>query len=131
MVDLLFVYGSLRVGSAHRMQRWLSERASHIAAGRAAGRLFRISWYPALVENGGDGQVVVGDLYRLHEPEPTLARLDVYEGCDAKAGKPREYERVVRPVSVADGRRLDAWLYIYRLPVDGACLIESGDFLAT
>ena len=59
---------------------------------------------------GPEGDVH-GELYRLRDPEGTLAALDEYEGA--------EYERVIIG---------EAWIYRLRVPPAESKRIESGDF---
>jgi gamma-glutamylcyclotransferase (GGCT)/AIG2-like uncharacterized protein YtfP len=59
-------------------------------------------------------------LWRLLDPEPTLAALDEYEGP--------QYPRAV--VKVAEGAASEAWIYVYSGNVDAGQRIQSGDFLA-
>ena len=83
----LFVYGTLRSGLQHPEANWLSEHSELIGEATAKGKLFRIGWYPGLVES--DYGHVTGELLLLEDPETILQRLDVYEGviCD---GYPQE-----------------------------------------
>ncbi|MBO0698145.1 MAG: gamma-glutamylcyclotransferase, partial [Zavarzinella sp.] len=75
---LLFVYGTLKSG----------QQSHHLLAGsefvRAAQtmplyRLYGVGWHPALVLDKTRGVAVHGEVYAVDEP--TLARLDEYEGC--------------------------------------------------
>lgn len=116
--DLLFVYGSLRLGSGHPMARMLAESADHLGRAWVEGRLYRIDWYPGLVPSEGLGEQVGGDLFRMHAPARLLPVLDEYEECSPSFPQPREYRRELMPVHLGDGRHL-AWIYVYNRPVLG------------
>ena len=60
--------------------------------------------------------------------EVELARLDVYEGC-APGSEDLGFERVSTAVTLAGGRRVEAWLYAYNQPVDDLPRIPHGDYL--
>ena len=125
----LFVYGTLRAAGAGSpaakgpAARRLAAEATPLGAARARGRLYHLGSYPGLVSGGCQDGWVRGEVLRLHRPEQTLAWLDRYEGG--------EYRRSARYVWLADGRRLQCWLYRYvaALPRRGR-RIASGDWLA-
>ncbi len=113
--DLLFVYGTLLSGIDHPMGRRLRREARLVGPARVRGRLYRVSWYPGVVD-GVQGEVVHGELYRLADPGGTLLWLDEFEGVTRGASSvtaPREYGRVVRDVTGPDGP-VRAWVYLYR-----------------
>ena len=70
-----------------------------------------------------------GEVYRLHEPLATLARLDRYEGCSDTDPQPAEYVRIVVETELADGGTVSAHIYVYQREVAGLRRIESGDYL--
>lgn len=112
MSDAIFVYGSLR--SEFDNPHALSLRKNADSLGRATirGSIFLVGKYPAY-RREPDG-IVHGELWRLRDPETTLAALDLYEGS--------EYSRVL----TAEG----AWIYLYTGDVGSDQRIDSGDFLA-
>lgn len=120
----IFVYGTLRRDSGHAMSHWLASRAHWCGQSRVAGRLYRVSYYPALVR--GDGQVR-GDLYRLENPELILPVLDSFEEISGQAQD--EYERRLCAVRSGNGETVRAWVYEYRLPADTLERVSSGDWL--
>ncbi len=128
----LFVYGTLRpdvtgiLGTPQRAR--LAAEAEHLGTARAAGRLILLSefgWYPGLIDEPGE---VIGHLFRLSTPAPTLAWLDAFE---AATGTPDDdYVRVLRPVThVTSAAPIDAWLYLLvgQGPIRGP-VIPSGDW---
>ena len=122
MLNELFVYGTLRLGLKNRYTLLLAESATFLGAALVRGQLYRIADYPGLVLGDDPRDCVRGDLFRLREPDKTLALLDDYEGA--------EYRRVEAAVSLIDSREsLRAWTYVYDGDVTGKERIESGDFL--
>ncbi|MEQ8711765.1 MAG: gamma-glutamylcyclotransferase family protein [Cyclobacteriaceae bacterium] len=117
----LFVYGTLRSGLEHPEARWLSEHSELIGTATAKGRLFRIGWYPGLVEAGDE--TVTGELLLLDDPAHVLERLDIYEGVAEG-----EYVRKEAAINL-DGKAISAWVYYYTGDTSDLRWIPSGDFL--
>jgi gamma-glutamylcyclotransferase (GGCT)/AIG2-like uncharacterized protein YtfP len=130
MSDYLFVYGTLRQTSNNPKAAALHARAKLIGEGWVTGRLYKISWYPAL-KLEKDGQPVYGDIYQLEEPVKTelLKDMDAYEGIAGGQPDMSEYSRVLTKVHTPNGH-LKCWTYQYNwdIPLD-AEVFESGDFL--
>jgi gamma-glutamylcyclotransferase (GGCT)/AIG2-like uncharacterized protein YtfP len=77
MRSLIFVYGTLRSGSAHRAARRLHQRGEFLGSAIVHARLQRYGRWTAITR--GDGKVR-GEVYRV---SPQLLRyLDAYEGSD-------------------------------------------------
>jgi len=112
MKEILFVYGTLRKGGSnhHRMAG-----AMALGAATVRGRLFHVDWYPGLVLDES-GIEVRGELYEVDAA--TLAALDEFEGG--------EYQRVRQTVDA--GAPVTAWIWEFRMPVDGLREIPSGDW---
>ncbi len=125
--DLLFVYGTLRRSDLHPMHGLLSP-ATLIGTGEFRGQLYHLGNYPGAVPSTDPGDVVVGEVYRLHDPAATLARLDRYEGCMDMDQMPTEYVRVVAGVLLAGGDTVTTHIYLYQRSVQGFRRIKSGDF---
>lgn len=71
---------------------------------------------------------MIGDLYELRDPNPTLAALDEYEGLSG-VDQPPEFQRVLTTAMLEQGAALPAWVYVYNWPIAEECRILSGDFL--
>jgi gamma-glutamylcyclotransferase (GGCT)/AIG2-like uncharacterized protein YtfP len=93
------VYGTLRRAFDNEYARLLRASADFEREAAVRGRLEALGSYAAYAPDGDDE--VRGELYRLREPERTLAALDDYEG--------EEYERAVAEVEGAP-----AWIYRLR-----------------
>lgn len=124
----LFVYGTLRAGFGGAMARLLAAHGELVGEAGFQGKLFLVADYPAAIASSDPSDRVAGEVYRLISPPLLLEELDRYEGCrpDPPGG---EYVRSLAPVTLANGRALDAWIYLYNRPTDGLARIESGDFL--
>ncbi len=143
--EYLFVYGTLRKGAGHPMNRALEAHATHAGTGRFAGKLYDLGSYPAAVPCQEGGRVA-GELYRLHRPEQILPLLDRYEGCTDMDGSGADYRREARTVEIMrmapflDGKQpggkhlgndtVQAWIYLYNRPTAGLKVIPGGDYLA-
>ena len=119
MINRLFVYGTLRLGSSNEYASELATAARFIGHGRIRGRLFRVTHYPALAAPLSEADWVKGDVFENISDE-LLQRLDDYEGP--------EYTRVVSEIRMEDGQKLAAYLYCYAMPVDQLEMIPSGDW---
>lgn len=100
MSTLLFVYGTLKRGERnhHRLggSRFVGE-----ARTRPRYRMFRIDWYPGLVECA-DGAAIEGELWLVEEA--TLRQLDDYEGV------PTWFARQAIEIE-GEARRVEAYYY--------------------
>lgn len=99
MLNRLFVYGTLRGAFDNEYARMLRASADFEGEAAVRGRLEAVGAYKAFAPDGEE--LVRGEIYRLREPERTLAALDDYEG--------EEYERVVIEVEGSP-----AWIYRLR-----------------
>ena len=101
MLDLLFVYGTLRSGFDNPHARLLRANSCFVGHATVRGSVHQVGGYAAFRPDGDTD--VKGELYRLDDPEGTLATLDEYEGD--------EYERVVVPVAGLEACISEAWIY--------------------
>lgn len=124
--DLIFVYGTLRRGSAHANAARLARESDWLGLATLGGTLYRVSWHPALVLKGSD--TVTGDLLRLHDPAASLLWLDAFESCSPDDPPPHDYRREIATVMTAAGPAT-ALVYVWNLSVDGLERIATGDWL--
>lgn len=104
--------------------------ATFVGFGSFAGHLYDVGAYPAAVCSDDPAERVHGEVYRLHAPAETLARLDAYEGCDADAPAPHEYVRTILDVRLLpEDALLPAFVYLYHWPVAGLTRVLGGDYL--
>ena len=115
---LIFVYGSLRGGSAHSMSRRFPE-SKFIADAKVNGSLYDLGPYPGL-QLDNSKSVVVGEVYEVDDE--LLKRLDEFEASS-------NYLRKQVEVQLGTQQGM-CWTYepdpnFYSLNV----LIASGDWL--
>ncbi|HPA34934.1 MAG TPA: gamma-glutamylcyclotransferase [Chitinophagales bacterium] len=126
MSEYLFTYGTLRLGQSHPMADYLAKNAELVGlAMLPKSKLYRIDWYPALIQTQDESDEVIGDLFRLKNDE-ALVKIDEYEGIGEP---PYEYRRELVHVKT-EVNDLESWVYFYNIPLpENAELITSGDFL--
>jgi gamma-glutamylcyclotransferase (GGCT)/AIG2-like uncharacterized protein YtfP len=112
VVNLLFVYGTLRSQFTNDYAVLLRAQAELLGPASVCGAIYRVEHYPAW--KPAPAGEVWGELYLLREPERTLQELDAYEGSG--------FERVL--VNCLE----PAWIYRYNLPTLESSRIQSGDF---
>jgi gamma-glutamylcyclotransferase (GGCT)/AIG2-like uncharacterized protein YtfP len=125
--DLIFVYGTLRRASGHEAHARLAGAAVPVGDGWVIGRLYLVEDYPGLVAAEDGAARVRGEVYRL-TAAGALAALDRYEGCDSLEPTRGLYRRVAAEVTLDDGRRVVAWVYLYNRSVATLRPIASGDY---
>lgn len=108
----LFVYGTLmRSYPENPFKNWLNKNAKYIGEGQIAGALYKVDYYPGLID--GDGQVK-GEVYELLKEDETLPALDAYEDYLPHNPKDSLYIREKRKVTLAQTHdKLTCWVYIY------------------
>lgn len=119
-VDRLFVYGTLRSGSAANAMLVPHQQSSEPAT--TSGRIVAFEdGYPGLIDDSE--ATVVGELVTLRDLAPAFALLDAYEGKD--------FARVLRTVTLASGQKVEAWCYVLAQPelAASAVPIADGDWM--
>jgi gamma-glutamylcyclotransferase (GGCT)/AIG2-like uncharacterized protein YtfP len=130
----LFVYGTLRPDApksralAKQMAALLTKNARHIGKGALRGQLYLVDWYPGLVPSHSNADRVHGDVYEVPAGSDLLDTLDAYEEATSGQDRRGEYHRRKLRVTLADGRKLMAWVYVYNRKVRAAQLLPFGDF---
>ncbi len=127
----LFVYGTLRpdaVGTLGKGQRdRLARESRRLGAATMSGtRLYDLGRYPGLVESGEASDIVHGEVVELANPDRTLVWLDAYEGVIAGDVEASDYARLERPVRLARGTEVSAWVYVFLRAVTHRRAIASG-----
>jgi gamma-glutamylcyclotransferase (GGCT)/AIG2-like uncharacterized protein YtfP len=130
MADHLFLYGTLLPSLARPPAAALVARLRPLGPATVPGRLYDLGPYPALVLDPPAASRVCGELFALPDDPAVLARLDEYE--DAVASDPAGglYRRVETEATLADGRALACWVYVYNRDVGAAVPIPHGDYRA-
>ena len=125
----LFVYGSLVSAAGYAQGARLRREALLLGAATIAGRLYRVTWYPALRPAESATDRVHGELYRLADPMRSLAWLDAYEGIvpgGINAADSDEYARAQCAVQTWDGTNALAWSYLYQRTLPEASRVVEG-----
>jgi gamma-glutamylcyclotransferase (GGCT)/AIG2-like uncharacterized protein YtfP len=126
--DFLFVYGTLMHSVNNPMAQLLRANSSHVGPAQMQGKLYRISWYPGVIDSAAGCDIVRGDLFKLHgDIQNVMVKLDAYEGIGDDFKKPYEYSREVRDVS-HNGKVQAAMVYIYRWDISASEHLPDGQF---
>lgn len=125
--NYLFVYGTLRKNTARH--DLLHSFCDYLDSGTLQGCLYQVPDYPGVVASDDPQQQVVGEVYRIHNPQSLFAELDDYEECSSSFAEPHEYVRQQQAVTLSNGLKVSAWVYLYNQSTSGLKLIASGDFL--
>lgn len=121
--EIVFVYGTLRRGASNHFRM---TAAKFISPATVTGRLYRVHWYPGMVLDEA-GSAIHGDIYEVDKD--TLAILDVFEGLAAGEVEGTEYRRLKSPVTLEDGRVVDAWVWEWIGATDEIKRLADGDWL--
>ena len=127
MADVVFFYGTLMTSFDRAGRLRVDQHLVSMGRGTIAGRLFDLGIYPAAVP-ASDARVW-GEVYRMAHPTIVLQALDELEGCRTDEPESSLYTRALTPVTLEDGRVVDAWVYFYNAPLGRAERIPSGDYL--
>jgi gamma-glutamylcyclotransferase (GGCT)/AIG2-like uncharacterized protein YtfP len=133
MTKLLFVYGTLMAGAADaplgaEQRARLSRESLSLGPASLAGRLVDFGSYPGLIDAAIPADRVHGEVVALADPAASFAWLDPYEMIEPGRAD-NEYERVVRPVHLADGREVEVSVYLYRADVSRGRIVEDGRWI--
>ena len=124
---LLFVYGTLMKGFREDWQGKVG--ADFVGRGTIRASLYDLGDYPgARLFSVAPGERVSGELYRLRDSTLALRTLDKYEEFFPLKPKKSLFIRKRVSVTLEDGRRKRAWVYIYNRAVARAKLIASGSY---
>jgi len=114
----LFVYGTLRSKVDVPVKHEIAKNWQVIGEAEIKGQLYDMGDYPAAVPGNG---TIKGEVYLIKETTAVFSVLDKYEG-DA-------YTRKLEPVTLPDGKQVQAWVYWYTKSVEGKMLITEKDYL--
>jgi len=128
MKEYLFVYGLLRQKAKHEKSSYLAENAKFIADCTYQGKLYLIDYYPGVIPSENADDQVIGEVFEVTKRE-TLEELDYFEGIGDEFPQPNEYVRQLEEITLLDGIKMKAWVYVFNKPVNDYQEIESGDFL--
>ena len=124
--NLLFVYGTLMKGYGENWQARAGARL--VGRGRIIGKLYDLGEFPGAVAGSKFRSHIHGEVYRLDNVERATALLDEYEEFQPSRPLRSLFVRRELPVTMEDGTRRLAWVYVYNRPVRESALIPSGDY---
>jgi gamma-glutamylcyclotransferase (GGCT)/AIG2-like uncharacterized protein YtfP len=119
--DALAVYGLLRSGETGFERFGLAGAFAPLGPCVIPGQLYDLGAYPGLIDGEGD---VVGELFEVRDLG-VMPALDAFEDYWPEQPDRSRYERV--QVQLKTPHRL-AWVYVWRLGLDDARHIDSGDW---
>lgn len=129
MSEYLFVYGTLGRNVGHEMHKHLVSHADYAGEGTFTGILYRVAHYPGAIASYQPSDIVHGELYRIRDSDALFAALDPYESCGPNDPEPTKYVRVTATIHGADGKAVQAWIYLYNRDVTKFARIVSGRFI--
>ena len=127
-MELFFFYGTLMAGFDRRTRAGIEGKLCFIGRGSIAATLFDLGLYPAAVPS--TEHRVWGEVYQVSDPATVLPVLDEIEGYTPADPDRSLYLRHLTPVTLNEGRTVEAWVYFYNAPLGRASRIASGDYLA-
>ena len=125
--QLLFVYGTLRRGSArHAILRRLG--AEFIGEGSIRAELFDCGEWPGARKSAANHAQVAGEIYRLRNSARALKVLDKVEGFRPQVPEASLFTRETTEVVLLDGKQTPAWVYWLNRRFGPMRRIPSGDY---
>lgn len=125
--NFLFVYGTLMKGFQEDWQTKVGARL--LGRGIINGKLYDLGEFPGAICAAGDsGEYVKGELYQVRDAALATRILDQFEEFFPRQPHKSLFVRIIAPVTLEDGRRENAWVYVYNQPVDESRLVPSGDY---
>jgi len=115
--NLLFVYGTLMRGFP--LHALLEGRATYLGEATTPGLLLDLGSYPAALKSA-TGKIR-GEVYLLADP-------DLWRALDSAEGS--QYHREQAGIEQTSGGWVEAYVYWYVGPLDGAVPVPGGDYRA-
>ncbi|MEM9444691.1 MAG: gamma-glutamylcyclotransferase family protein [Verrucomicrobiota bacterium] len=129
-MDCLFVYGTLRPSFDHPMSEFLQNHSILVGSGSYQGKLFHVEDYPGVIPSYSKDDLVIGEVFKLKQPELILPKLDEYEAYYPELDKDSSiFVRTLATIHMNNNTSLDAWVYLYNRPTTSLKIIENGDYL--
>lgn len=131
----LFVYGTLRTGLNHPVIREIKDDVEWMGESFIKGKLFDIGNYPGAVKDidvkntEKKRRSIKGEVYLVKYPKKVFRILDEYEGFQEQFAAGSEYYREQELITLQNGKKIQAWVYWYNLPVEGKRRIRHADYL--
>ena len=124
----LFVYGTLLADFTNEFASLLKTHSKFVGKGFFFGNLYDFGDYPgAKMDPKGEGKVI-GQVFKIRDPEKILPELDSYEGIGEQFPAPHEYKRELIPIEMEDNQVIDCWVYLYNWKATGRKKVRSGNY---
>jgi gamma-glutamylcyclotransferase (GGCT)/AIG2-like uncharacterized protein YtfP len=124
--NYLFVYGTL-LDESNEFAIYLKQNCSYYSKGRFRGRLYDLGEYPGAIADENYPAFVYGSIFKLKNAIEALKYLDDYESFGEDQEQPNLFFREMAKVETDNGR-INCWVYLYNLPIEGFRVIESGNY---
>ncbi|GEM_PF-60827 len=128
-LEYLFVYGTLQTAANNEMSRFLIQHSEVVGKGFICGKLYKISWFPGVVESPDQKDKVYGTVFKLRSASKVFETLDEYEGFYQNNIASSLFKRVQAEVFLENSTALTTWMYLYNQKIVDEPQIISGDFL--
>lgn len=128
MSEHLFLYGTLLPGEVTSETSGIVRRLKRVGLATVQGRLYDFGEYPGAVLDRSAKTSIKGELFELPNDDSALKALDDYEEFNRTDRNSSLFVRTRTVAKLQDGRRLNAWVYVYNRDPAGARLIPSGDY---
>jgi gamma-glutamylcyclotransferase (GGCT)/AIG2-like uncharacterized protein YtfP len=126
---LIFFYGTLMAPFNRPGRIRVDSQLMFKGHGSIGAALFDLGLYPAAVPADHDTARVRGEVHDMANAAVVLQVLDEIEGYRPAEPDESLYSRRLTPVTLDDGRMVDAWAYFYDARLEHAERIDSGDYL--
>lgn len=127
MNNKLFVYGTL-LDEDNKYGIYLRDNSTFFSSGKLEGILYDIGEYPGAVLSPDSNDFIYGIILEIDDPAAVLALIDIYEGFGEDQPQPNEFIRVLTQAETDRGR-VDCWIYLYNLSINGLMPIETGKYI--
>ena len=127
MSELVFLYGTLIPGQEPAEMTPAVRKLRRIGPARVKGRLYDFGEYPGAILDDSSDSSISGQVFEVPDKD-LLTSLDDYERFDPEDRAGSLFVRVKRPVTLADGRKLECWIYVFDRDPGGAPIVASGDY---
>ena len=127
MSELVFLYGTLVPGHEPAEMTPVVTRLRRVGPARVKGRLYDFGAYPGAILDESSDSSISGRVFEVPDKD-LLTALDDYEGFDPEDRAGSLFVRVKCPVTLADGRKLECWIYVYDGNPGGAPVVAGGDY---
>ena len=128
MTEYLFLYGTLKPNEAANDVAETVKTLRPVGPATVPGRLYDFGDYPGAVIDQSARTSIKGELFELPSDDSALKSLDEYEEFNRTDRKNSLFVRARAIADLNDGRRVNAWVYVYNGDPGSARLIVSGDY---